>query len=377
VVALAGVTEAKETGLRFAVLGPLEVTRSGERLSLGGHQQRAVLALLLAESGTVVSVGRLGDALWGQETPSGFVTTVQTYVFHLREVLEPDRGHGAPWRVLVTEPGGYRLDTGGSIVDSAIFEASVQAGRDALERHAYAEASAELTRGLRLWRGEVFADVADLGFAAPIVARLEEMRTIAQGLKIEAELALGRHAAALPEIDRLLAEHPLQEQFHEQRMVALYRLDRQADALAAYREVRSRLHHELGIEPSAHLQELHQAVLAQDPVLGWQPQVATESPANVPRTMVEATRSPPVAKPTGSPLPPGGSGRSRFAGHRIQPGHQILFASAAVLLTAGLLVLSVVQWTHSAPSSFPANSVGSVDNDGRLADSVRVGLKGL
>jgi len=75
-VALAGAAEAKETGLRFAVLGPLEVTRSGERLLLGGHQQRAVLALLLAESGSVVSVGRLGDALWGQETPSGFVTTI-------------------------------------------------------------------------------------------------------------------------------------------------------------------------------------------------------------------------------------------------------------------------------------------------------------
>jgi len=334
---LAGVAKAKETGLRFAVLGPLEVTRSGERLSLGGHQQRAVLALLLAESGTVVSVGRLGDALWGQDTPSGFVTTVQTYVFHLREVLEPDRGHGAPGRVLVTEPGGYRLDTGGSIVDSALFEASVQAGRDALESHAYEEASAELAHGLGLWRGEVFADVADLGFAAPIVARLEEMRTIAQGLKIEAELALGRHAAALPEIDRLLAEHPLQEQLHEQRMTALYRLDRQADALAAYREVRRRLHHELGIEPSAHLQELHRAVLAQDPVLDWQPQSLPESPANVSRTMVEATRSPPAAEPTGSLLPPVGSGRSRFARYRIQPGHRTLVASAAVLLTAGLL----------------------------------------
>ena len=118
---MAGTSEDGETGLRFAVLGPLEVTRSGERLALGGHQQRAILTMLLADPGTVVSVGRFGDTLWGQETPSGFVTTVRTYVFHLREVLEPDRGHGDPGRVLITEPGGYRLDVCGSEVDTAVL----------------------------------------------------------------------------------------------------------------------------------------------------------------------------------------------------------------------------------------------------------------
>lgn len=195
VVAVAGTTEEGETGLCFSLLGPLQVTRCGERLSLGGRQQRAVLALLLAESGKVVSVGRLGDALWGEETPNGFVTTVQTYVFHLRQVLEPDRGRGAHGRILVTEPGGYRLDAAGSIVDTAIFEHSVHAGRDALARHAYEEASAELERALGLWRGAVLADVGDLGFVEPVAARLETMRMIAQGLRIEAELALGRHAS--------------------------------------------------------------------------------------------------------------------------------------------------------------------------------------
>jgi DNA-binding SARP family transcriptional activator len=140
-LAVAGTTESGESGLHFAVLGPLQVTRKGERLALGGPQQRAVLALLLAEAGAVVSVGRLADALWGEDTPSGFVTTVQTYVFHLREVLEPGRGHGQTWRVLVTEPGsGYRLDTRGSSVDSVLFEGSVRAGRDAMGRGAYDEA---------------------------------------------------------------------------------------------------------------------------------------------------------------------------------------------------------------------------------------------
>jgi len=362
-------TQAEGTGLRFAVLGPLEVTRSGERLPLGGHQQRAVLALLLADPGTVVSLGRLGDALWGEETPSGFVTTVQTYVFHLREVLEPDRGHGAPGKVLVTEPGGYRLDTCGSNVDTAIFERSVHSGRDALDRHDYEEASAELSRGLGLWRGEVLADVADLGFAVPIAARLETMRMIAQGLRIEAELALGRHAAALPEIDRLVAEHPLQEQLHEQRMTALYRLGRQSDALAAYREVRSRLNDELGIEPSPHLRQLHQAVLAQDPVLDWQPQTAPRSPV-LAATRLDVRRSPRPAKPTGSPLPPVGPSPPRLAGHRLQ----ITSAATAVLLVTGLLTLLVGTRTQSSVPAFPANSVGSVNALGRLGDSVKVGL---
>ena len=261
-----------DTGLHFALLGPLQVTRSGERLALGGRQQRAVLAVLLAEAGAAVSVEHLADALWGEHTPSGFVTTVQTYVFHLREVLEPGRTHGAPAKVLVTEAGGgYRLDTSGSTVDSAVFEASVRAGREALERGAYADASAELARGLGLWRGEVLADLRDLSFVAPVATRLEEIRLVALGLRMEAELGLDRHAVAIPEIDRLVADHPLQEQFHAQRIVALYRSGRQSDALAAYRQLRSLLDEELGIEPSPPLQRLHRAVLRQDPALDWDP----------------------------------------------------------------------------------------------------------
>jgi DNA-binding SARP family transcriptional activator len=150
VVVVAGVSEGEVAPLCFGVLGPLQVTRSGERLPLGGHQQRGVLAMLLAESGVVVSVGRLADALWGEQTPSGFITTVQTYVFHLREVLEPDRKHGAPGQVLVTEPGGYRLDTTGSTVDATIFEGGLNSSRQAMGRGSYAEASAELKRALGL-----------------------------------------------------------------------------------------------------------------------------------------------------------------------------------------------------------------------------------
>jgi len=294
-------------------------------------------------------------------------------VFHLRVVLEPGRDQGTPWKVLVTEPGGYRIDTSGSIVDADVFESSVQAGREALGRDAHEEAAAELARGLGLWRGAALADVADLGFAVPVAARLEEMRLIAQGLRIEAELALGRHAAALPEIDRLVAEHPLQEKLHEQRMTALYRLGRQAEALAAYREVRSRLHHELGIESSPSLQQLHRDLLAQEPGLDWRAEAAPESPVPV----LGADPDPPSGSAAQPPPESAGPrplsvwhGRTRSGGRRVR----VASGTVAVLVAVGLTTLFAAQWFGSSTSFFPANSVGSINGDGSRGDSVIVGL---
>jgi hypothetical protein len=115
--------------LEYGVLGPLRVTRSGTLLPLGGPQQRAVLALLLLEADKVVSVSQLADALWGDCPPVRLITTVQTYVFHLREILEPGRRRGAPGRVLVTESGGYRLQVGNGSLDAALFERLVRSGQ--------------------------------------------------------------------------------------------------------------------------------------------------------------------------------------------------------------------------------------------------------
>jgi YVTN family beta-propeller protein len=367
---VAGATESGESGLCFGVLGPLQVTRSGQRLGLGGRQQRAVLAMLLAESGAVVSVGRLADELWGEETPTGFVTTVQTYVFRLREILEPGRGHGEPWKVLVTESGsGYRLDIGGSSVDSAVFEGSVRAGREAMDRGAYEDAAAELAGGLGLWRGEVLADLADLGFVGPIAARLQEMRLVAQGLRIEAELALGRHDGALPEIDRLIADHSLREQFHAQRMTALYRGGRQSDALAAYRELRGQLHDELGIEPSPPLQELHRAILAQDPALAWHPTSATALAAVGSGGGVKSS-SAVSTPPTPPPVPVLDGDQPR---HR--PGRRVVAAWAvAALVAAGGLTTGIVALSRANGSeALAANSVGAMQPDGSISAAVQVG----
>src|SRR5665647_2017989 len=370
--AVDGATDGAASALCFGVLGPLQVTRSGERLALGGRQQRAVLALLLAEAGAVVSVGRLADALWGEQTPSGFVTTVQTYVFHLREVLDPGRGHGVPSKVLVTEAGsGYRLDTGDSSVDSAVFEGSVRAGREAMDRSSYEAASAELERGLGVWRGEVLADLADLGFVEPFAARLQELRLVAQGLRIEAELALGRHDAALPEINRLIADHPLREQFHAQRIMALYRGGRQSDALAAYLQLRSRLREELGIEPSPPLQELHRAVLAQDPALAWHPPPVAELAEVDAVSFGGGAEGPPaVSTPPAPPVPALQSDRSRRG-----PSRRVIaaWAAAALVAAGGLTTAMVTLSGANGTVALAANSVGAVEADGSITAQVPVG----
>ena len=136
--------EGEGRGLGFAILGPLRVIRDGRPLALGGPQQRAVLALLLIDADRPVPTERVADALWGESPPAGYTTTIQTYVFHLREALEPDRAKGAPARILVTEKGGYRLDTAGVRLDARVFEAAVTDAQADLHAGRSAEAVATL-----------------------------------------------------------------------------------------------------------------------------------------------------------------------------------------------------------------------------------------
>src|SRR6516165_7310114 len=251
---------AAETRLvEFCILGPLEVRVSGRAVPLGGPRQRAVLALLLLEANRVVSMDRLAEDLWGGDPPEGWATTLQTYVFHLRQALEPDRSRGAASGVLVTRDRGYLLRVDREHLDGALFQDGFTAGRAALEAGGYAEAAQTLRRALELWRGQVLANLADYAFTRPEAARLEELRLAALEARIDADLALGRHDALTAELDRLVAEHPLRERLHGQLMLALYRCARQAEALAAYRRVRDLLAEELGIDPGEPLERLHAA----------------------------------------------------------------------------------------------------------------------
>ena len=296
--AVAGQAELAE----FGILGPLEVSRSGGAVLLGGPRQRAVLALLLLEANRVVSMDRLAEDLWAGHPPEGWVTTVQIYVSHLRQALEPGRARGAAGEVLVTRGRGYLLRVGRGRLDAARFEDGFAAGRAALEAGRHAEAAGTLRQALALWRGQVLADLADYGFTRPEAARLEELRLAAVEARIDADLALGRHDALTAELEQLAGEHPMRERVHGQLMLALYRCGRQGDALAAYRHVRDLLAGELGVDPGEPLRRLHAAILAHDPALDW------HSDRQVPAG----------AHPAGPPVPPPARGspgrRPRAAG---------------------------------------------------------------
>ena len=253
----------------FGILGPLEVSRAGRAVPLGGPRQRAVLALLLLEANRVVSMDRLAEDLWDGHPPDGWVTTVQIYVSHLRQALEPGRARGAAGEVLVTRNRGYLLRVDSGRLDAARFQDGFAAGRAALEAGRYAEAAGTLRQALGLWRGQVLADLADYAFTRPEAARLEELRLAAVEARIDADLALGRHDALTAELEQLAGEHPLRERLHGQLMLALYRCGRQGDALAAYRHVRDLLAGELGVDPGEPLRRLHAAILAHDPALDW------------------------------------------------------------------------------------------------------------
>ena len=255
--------------LEFGLLGPFEApARRGDP---GPRRSPAagVLAMLACEAGHAVSVERLVDGVWGDPAPPGVVTSVQSYVFHLRQVLEPDRPRGTPGAVLVTVPGGYRLEVDPQTVDVARFEDLVAAADAAAERHEPGTAAATYRAALALWRGDVLEDLGDHDFVAPVRARLDEQRASALESRIRAELELGHHSAVVAELGSLVAQHPLREGLHAELMLALYRSGRQSDALAAYRDLRSVLDTELGIEPSPPLQELHTKMLRQDPTLDW------------------------------------------------------------------------------------------------------------
>ena len=358
---------AGEMGVaEFGILGPLEVWRSGRAVPLGGPRQRAVLALLLLEANRVVSMDRLAEDVWGGDPPEGWVTTLQTYVFHLRRALEPDRLRGVAGDVLVTRGRGYLLRVNPAQLDAARFQDGFTAGRAALEAGRYAEAAETLRKALDLWRSQVLADLADYAFTRPEAARLEELRLAALEARMDADLALGRHDALTAELEQLAAGHPLRERLHGQLMLALYRCGRQGDALAAYRRVRDLLAGELGIDPGEPLRRLHGSVLAHDPALDWHTGSQAEGQhagAGTPVTS-PAPRRPGLPSVSGSRELDGGRRRAR----------RLAVIGSALAVAAAVCIVVVARPWAGEPTGLPANSVGLIDPaGGRVGAPVSVG----
>lgn len=248
----------------FGVLGPLEAAVDGVAIHPGGAKQRTVLAMLLLHANHVVSTDRLIDAVWGERLPPRAGSTLQVYISTLRALLEPDRRAAPDQRMIATRAPGYVLRASTDALDLLRFTHLAERGRRLLEETSYTRAADELRGALALWRGPVLADLVDLPFHDTETRGFEEQRVATLEARIDADLALGRHARVVAELEQLVAEHPLRERFYGQLMLALARSGRQAEALAAYARARETLVTELGIEPSPQLQEFHGAVLAQD-----------------------------------------------------------------------------------------------------------------
>ena len=244
----------------FRLLGPLEVVGDGGvALSIGTGRQRALLALLLLRANELVSTDRLVEELWGESPPPSAQQMLHNQVSALRRAL------GRNGR-LETHGSGYRLNVHSGERDLDRFEELVASGRTRMETDPDAAAQA-LRQALELWRGPALSDLPYEAFAQPEIARLEERRWAAFEARVEAELALGKHADLVSELEAAVAEQPLREHLRGQLMLALYRCGRQAEALEAYRAARQTLVQEIGIEPRAELRALQDAILAQDPAL--------------------------------------------------------------------------------------------------------------
>lgn len=245
--------------MEFRILGPLEVWDEGREVSVGGRKPRALLAGLLLRPNEIVPADRLIDELWGEDSPEDAAAALRVIVSRLRKALPED--------VLTTRAPGYLIRVEPDELDLHRYERLVDEGRSLLARGLPTDASERLHDALSLWRGPALADFAYESFAQAAIARLEEIRLAAVELRIDADLALGRHDELIGELEALVAEHPLRERLRVYLMTALYRSGRQAEALDAYQDARRGLVDELGIDPSPALQELERAILRQDPSL--------------------------------------------------------------------------------------------------------------
>jgi DNA-binding SARP family transcriptional activator len=227
----------------------------GHPVVVAGAKERALLAILLLNANRPVAADRLIDELWGEEPPATARKSLQVRIAGLRKTL----GEGA----IVKRGAGYALQVDPGSLDLELFERRLANASDAQP----AEAADLLGSALELWRGPALVDFAGVRFADAAGRRLEELRRLAVESRIDAELALGRHAELVADLEQLIGEHPLRERLRAQLMLALYRSGRQADALASYQAARSDLVETLGLEPSPALVELERSILRHDPAL--------------------------------------------------------------------------------------------------------------
>ena len=258
-------TVESNPGTVVHLLGPVGASVDGVERVVRGAKPRALLAVLAFRHDQVVSVVELVDSLWDEPAPAGAEHTLQQHVSSLRKLLEPDRSALEAPSILLTRSPGYLLHV--DSLDSDEFERSAAEGFAATQSGRWTDAVDAFDAALACWHGPALGDARSSQRLSAIATGLEQRRLAVVEARIEGRLASGGHVAVIPELEQLIGEHPYRERLRAQLMLALYRSDRQAEALGAYRAARELLVDELGIDPSSALADLEQAILDHDPAL--------------------------------------------------------------------------------------------------------------
>ncbi|MFI0421594.1 BTAD domain-containing putative transcriptional regulator [Spongiactinospora sp. 9N601] len=245
----------------------MEVMHDGRACTPSAPKVRQVLALLLVSANRLVLVDSIIQELWGNNPPKSALTTTQTYIYHLRSLIERERLSGTGRELLVTKPFGYTLLLDQDQLDQGRFDRLVTQAAGLLRQGRYEAASADLREALALWQGPPLANVTQGPLLRSHVVHLADRRTHAMELRIEADLHLGRHRDLIGELRSLIAENPLHEWLHAQLVNVLSQAGRRAEALAAFQNLREILARELGLDPSPAVQRLHREVLLGDRTL--------------------------------------------------------------------------------------------------------------
>jgi DNA-binding SARP family transcriptional activator len=320
--------------MQFRLLGPLVVSDGDTDIPVRGDKVRALLAALLLDANTAVSVDRLTEALWGERPPASAASSLQNHLMRLRRQL----GERAGTRIS-SSPPGYLIRVDPGELDTRAFDELCASGRQAHREGQWERASHDLAAALALWRGTPLDDVpgaADRHRA--LIQQLVEARTQAFESRIRADLELGRHGEVIGELRVLTAENPLRESLHEQLMLSLFRSGRQAEALQVYRDLRHTLREDLAVEPSEPLRRLHQQILNADPDLARDtpapPAPAPLAPAAARAAEQSAGRRPPAQLPTDMRA---FTGRSAELDELIAAAHEARTGSEA-----GMVVISAI-----------------------------------
>lgn len=247
--------------MRFRVLGQVEISSGKSSVRISRPKVAQVVSVLLARGNKLVTADVLIEELWGQNVPRSALTTIQTYVYHLRKMIEQNLGIQSSSDILITETSGYSIIVGDGALDADVFASMVVEGRRHFVAGNAEGASACLSAALDLWRGPVFTGVPLGTVLNGHAMYLNELRLSAVALFIEARQALGRHGELIPELRLLVSENPLNEKFHGYLIGSLCECGRRAEALEAYQNLWHTLDKELGLQPTAELSMLHQTIL--------------------------------------------------------------------------------------------------------------------